>query len=1130
MARKRWLVVALCSALCALGGESLGVEVDLPRNPSISPDGSELCFSWRGDLWTGPAAGGRAVRLTAHPSSDLRSAWSPDGKTIAFNSRRDGALNVWLIGRDGSGLRQLTQGDQGVVLGQFSPGGLTLGVSGRIEGDVYKASRPYLVGLGGGPLRRVHDAFGHDAVVSPDGRWVAFVRGESSWSRRSYRGPDSRDLWLYDLRDASFRQLTTWSGNDGMPHWAGPRELLFVSDRLHDRANVFRLQLSEDGKSQQAPLALTSFKDRDVADLDVGGGRAVCVAWDALYTLDLSGAAGPRRVRFEASGDGLDPLRLQPVDREVSEAVLSPDGKTLAVIAYGEVFVRAVGKLEPTRRVTTTSAREQGLAWSPDGTRLYFASDLDGTSSIYAAEVILTGSEVEERYRASLAPVSSADTAPVGSSSQGAEAAAEEPAEEEPAEEPAPKTGKKKGKKTKKSKPEGPGPGERWADALRFSVAPLILGPSEDSQPSPSPDGRYLAFRRGVGELWLWDFEAGEARRFLKGWDASLHWQWSPDGRWLAYSQQNRNFNSEVWIAPLDGSREPVNVSMHPDDDYDPVWAADGKSLAFVSHREGSADIYLLYLERALEDMSSKDLREHYAAAGKVVKGRKPLAEGARAELPALELDLERAYLRLRRVTDWPGDEQGLVIAPDGEYLAFSGSQGGEPGLFRVRYDGKKVKQLSGPGRLVGSDLSGSNLVAIAAQRAVLIPSGGGKVEAQAVSATLEIEEGALASQKFREAARILGARFYHPTMKGLNWRALSERYHSLAVRTRTPDEFYEVASRFVGELNASHLGIYPPWERPARREASGYLGIDVLPQPGGFRVEAVLAGGPADQDGMRLEPGDVISEVERRGIEPSDTLPGLLRGRVGEDTLLTVRRQLPGRAQPTELLVRLRPTTFRTVRTLRYRAWTEERRELVERWSKGRIGYLHIRGMNQPSLVEFERDLYAAGYGKEGLLIDVRNNGGGWTADRVLASLTTRPHAYTVPRGATPSDVSGYPQGRLFIQRFTGPSNLLCNEKSFSNAEILSHAFKTLGRGTLVGEQTYGGVISTGATTLVDGTRVRLPFRGWYLPDGTDMENNGAIPDLRVPQTPLDEAAGFDRQLQTATQDLLERLPPADR
>ena len=194
--------------------------------------------------------------------------------------------------------------------------------------------------------------------------------------------------------------------------------------------------------------------------------------------------------------------------------------------------------------------------------------------------------------------------------------------------------------------------------------------------------------------------------------------------------------------------------------------------------------------------------------------------------------------------------------------------------------------------------------------------------------------------------------------------------------------------------------------------------------------------------------------------------------------------------------------------------------------WSGGRLGYIHIQAMSQQSLDDFERDLCAAASGRDGLLVDVRNNGGGSTADRVLASLMAQPHAYTVPRGADAGYTRGYPQDRLFIQRWTLPTNMLCNEKSFSNAEIVSHAFKNLKRGTLVGEQTYGGVISTGGTSLVDGTTVRLPFRGWYTPEGRDMENNGALPDIRVPPSPVDEANDHDAQLKAAVDDLLGRLP----
>jgi tricorn protease len=181
---------------------------------------------------------------------------------------------------------------------------------------------------------------------------------------------------------------------------------------------------------------------------------------------------------------------------------------------------------------------------------------------------------------------------------------------------------------------------------------------------------------------------------------------------------------------------------------------------------------------------------------------------------------------------------------------------------------------------------------------------------------------------------------------------------------------------------------------------------------------------------------------------------------------------------------------------------------------------------MDQASLDRFERDLYAAANGRDGLLVDVRNNGGGSTADRLLSSIDVRPHAYVVPREGDSARTRSYPQDRLFIQRYTMPMAMLCNEKSFSNAEIISHAFKTLGRGPLIGQQTAGGVISTGAESLVDGTTVRLPFRGWFLFDGTDMEENGAMPDFVVPQTPEDETKGADAQLVKAVEELLRKLP----
>jgi len=267
--------------------------------------------------------------------------------------------------------------------------------------------------------------------------------------------------------------------------------------------------------------------------------------------------------------------------------------------------------------------------------------------------------------------------------------------------------------------------------------------------------------------------------------------------------------------------------------------------------------------------------------------------------------------------------------------------------------------------------------------------------------------------------------------------------------------------------------------------------------------------------------------------VETDRPLEVQLADRVGREIVVGIERD------GVQLDLLITPVSYGQISGLTYDHWRNENNRKVEEMSNGRLGYIHIRGMDEGLLDTVVRDLYAAAHGKDGLIVDVRNNGGGWTADRLLASIMYPRHAYTIPRGMQDSadadranpESGGYPNDRLFIPRYDLPMNMLCNEKSFSNAEIISHAFKTLGRGTLVGEETAGGVISTGAFTLVDGTRVRLPFRGWYLPDGTDMENNGAMPDIRIEQTPEAEADNEDEQLEAAVRDLLERLPePAEQ
>ncbi len=1123
--------------------------VKLPRYPSINPQGTEIVFSWRGDLWKIPSSGGTAVRLTTHPGNELASAWSDDGEKIAFESDRSGFMNIYLMNADGTGIKQITDIDRGCSLTGFGVDGKSNEVilfSAVLEGDLYRSPRPYMISINGGDILRVHDAFGSHPVVSPNGNEVAFTRGGSSWSRRHYRGSDDRDIWLFGQSENTFTQLTQWTGNDGKAKWGSDDSLYFLSDREFKCVNLYRMKV---GDSDENPERLTSFKENDIQDFDIAadGHKAVFLVWDTLYTLQLDTPGGkPVDLSIHASEDESFNYELKTINREISEAALSPDGKVMAFITYGEVYVRNIEEKSPTLRVTHSHAREKEISWSPDGLKLYFVSDEAGTDSIYSATVALTRNEVKDEYEAIVHP----DKREKEESEEKTEddTEDEEIEEEKDNNDDEEEDKEEEGDKDEEKEEEEELPKEldpkRWHDAVQFVITPVVVTEHNDRMPQPSPDGKYLSFRRGRGDLMLLNLETGDIQNLFSGWDFSIQWRWSPDSQYIAYHQNDRNFNSDIWIVPIDQSEAPVNISQHPDNDTTPRWSADGKILSFISERVNEEfDVWMVYLDKKLEGLTPKELADYYEDAAKAAKKRKPLKTSETQDEDddsgdeekkdeeteslldqELELELDDAYLRLQRVTTLNGNEYNNEITPAGDRLIFTGKSG-KSGLFSIKWDGSDLKRLTDSVDVQHVDLKGEKVVFVTKGRAGSVNPDGGDAEYVDIEDKIQIDLQKQASQKFFEAARILGEIFYHPTMKGLDWDGLTEKYHSLVLNTRTADEFNYVAMRLMGELNGSHLGIYASDDLPSIAESQGRLGTIHERVTEGFKVIDIVPESPADKEPMSLQAGDIITAIENKSFAPADTVESFLEGRIGKETLITIQRELDN-DEKKELNVLVTPISWGAERQLKYKDWRLTKVRLVEEWSGGRVGYIHIQAMNQSSLDVFERDLYAAAGDKDGLIIDVRNNGGGWTTDRVLASIMVQPHAYTVPRGADPNMKTGYPQDRLFIQRYSLPINMLCNEKSFSNAEIISHAFKTLERGTLVGQETHGAVISTGGTQLIDGTYVRLPFRGWYVLDGTDMENHGAVPDIIIPQTPEAESENKDEQLKAAVVDLMERLP----
>ncbi|MCC5882138.1 MAG: PD40 domain-containing protein [Halomonas sp.] len=1167
-------------------------QVGLPRFPSVSPDGSELIFSWRGDLWRSSIEGGEAVRLTRHNLDDLHSSWSPDGEWIVFASMRDGYLNLWRMRRDGSQLSQLTHGDQHLrnpSYGLDEDGEPVITFSGMLEADVYRDQRPYLLPPNGGEYSRLHDAFGSEPQLSPDGRHVVFTRGGAyhDWNRRHYRGPDAMNIWLHELGSDEFEPLTERDGDDGMARWIDENTLLFMSDREDQTVNLYRLELDAERTIER----LTDFTDRDLQHYDVShdGSTAVLQIWDTLMALDLEQPnAEPVPIVLRAPDDGRDVNSLRRVDRDVSEAALSPDGQTMAYIAYGRIYVRHVDEQSPTLLVTPGShARHHSLAWSPDGMSLYFVNDADGTESIYQANVTLTRDEVRrshERQRARERPSARYwDGDPTVSL-----AAADEdtglPEEREQEYDVNPDLAVRGEEPEDPFAPQDPGfildpvlippPGSptdvpsvqeptvevesipeeeledelpddlpaerdptRWHDAIQFEVSPVVAHETHDRDVSPSPDGRSLAFRRGRGDLVIFDIESGEERTLVEGWDSFMQWRWSPDSRYIAYSQNDLDFSANIFVVPADGAAEPVNITRHPRNDLNPRWSADSRKLTFISNRSGeNYDLYRVYLDREIGTYTPREISHYYRSAREEAQSRSPLPvtndrDDEETTQDAPELELEDAWRRIERVTASPAHHTANEMTPGGDRYVFNA---GSEGLIAMNWDGSQRTRIGPQANVQQLNITGEQVVYITNGRVgVANLSGNGSPRYLDISDRLRIDLRRQSLQKFHEAARMIGESFYRTDLKGLDWSEVVSDYATLVQRARTSSEFSDIANRLMGELAASHMGVSNPGPVSSLREPSGRLGIEtrrlISQQTGriGYRITNVLAEGPASRGPMPLAPGDIITEIGLMPFEEGDTLLQRLRGLVDEEVIITFDR--PGEEGYTEYRTMLQTVGLTELARLKYDAFREESRSRVEELSDGRLGYLHIQAMNQTSLEGFQGDLYAAAMGKDGLIIDVRNNGGGNTTDRILTSIMAGEHAYTIPAGADRDETGHYPQDRLDAPRYTLPINMLANEKSYSNAEILAHAFTTLGRGRLVGQQTYGGVISTNSHTLIDGATVRRPFRGWYLPDGTDMEHNGAMPDLLVEQTPEDEVAARDRQLEQAVADLLERIDAAE-
>ncbi len=1072
---RRFFLVALSIALLAWAVPGLAAEAHLPRDPAPSPDGTTLLFSWQGDLWSVPTSGGTARRLTANPALERHPVWSRDGSMMAFASDRHGGFDVFVMPVDGSRAPvRLTFASADDIPLDFTPDGSAVLFASRRDESIRRMPALYTVPVNGGTPALTQNALALSAAYAPTGAALAYARGGSPWTRRGYHGAANRDIWLR-TGDGEDVRLTDFDGDDDAPSWIDDHTLAILSARA-GRKNVFRFNLVT-----QETLALTTHDGSDVrAPRASADGSVIAYEFEDAVWIVSSRGGEPRRLAIDVPADTLDnQVEHVTKNRDGDELAISPDGTLAAVVVHGDVFVTAVRSKDdqeispaPTVRVTATPEREADVSWAPDGSALLYTSWRSGNADLYLSR---------------------------------------------------------------------PAHGGAWTDSFEFTAERLTDDPGDEHAAAFSPSGDRIAFVRGRGDLVTMARDGGDRRVLLQHW-SEPDFQWSPDGRWVAYSIPDMSFNSEVWIVPSAGG-EPYDVSRHPNDDVEPRWSPDGRRLIWSTKRHGgSLDVWGVWLTRADDERTPEQWlklwRAEPVAAPEVRAAvdakRKPgrsgdtdAAKKADTHAPVtVAIDFDRLWERSRPITELLGDEHRGLVSPDGKTVFFSAEPEGDRDLYSVRWDGKELKRLTTGGQeptAVQLDAKGKSLYYLDKKGTVKKVGLDGKAgDPVPFEARYDLDRPAEREAVFDEAWRALEVNFYDPEFNGVDWSAVRAVYRPWALESSTDADFADVMNLMLGELNASHMG-YRPHRDDDGGDRTGWIGALFDPAAGGpgLLVREVLPDSPAARVDVAIMPGERLAAVGGRRLEPNVNVNELLVDTVDRRTPVTILGK-----DGSERHAVVMPISGREGLQLRYEQWVRERRRIVEERSHGRLGYVHIQGMNIPSFETFERGLYSAAHGREGLIIDVRSNGGGWTTDYLMTVLEVRRHAFTLPRGGDP-DVRAYPQDRLPLAAWTRPALTVCNEESYSNAEIFSHAFKTLGRGLLVGTPTFGAVISTGAAQLLNGAIVRLPGRGWFIAgNGANMELHGAEPDVVVDQPPgEDTATDHDSQLERAVDVFLEGI-----
>ncbi len=1076
----------LLVCLVCLSFKTISVADDVPlwlRYPAISPDGKNIVFCYKGDIFKVETGGGTAQQLTSSEAHEVMPVWSPDGKWIAFASDRHGNFDVFVVPAEGGNSKRLTYYSTADVPNCFSPdnsevfySSTRIDIHTSLHSPASRLPELYKVSVKGGREKMVFSHPAEELKINASGDKYLFIdkKGNEDTWRKHHTSSVTRDIWIYDKKADTYKKISGFEGEDRNPNWNPSESSIYYLSEKSGSFNVWKMLIDDPSTAEQ----MTKFEKNPVRFLTVSADETMCFAYDGeLFTQKGKEKAVKVKINI-VTDERFTAEKNEVYTTGVSEMEVSPDGKEVVFTVRGEVYVSSVeGGM--TKRITDTPGMERSVSFSPDGRSVLYASERNKKWGIFQSTLV-RGDE------------------------------------------------------------------KHFFNSTILKEEAIVVNDKENFQPRYSPNGEEIAYLEDRTGVKICNLKTKQIREILpkeKSYsytDGDQWFDWSPDGKYLFvnYLEENQ-WLTEIGLCDASGKQPMVNISKSGYDSAVPKWMMDGKLVIYQTNRHGmknqashgwQSDVYGMFLSKEAYDKFKLNKAEYAELKDKESekekekeKNKKPETDKKKTEtekkLPEVKLELENLEDRRVRLTVHSSELGDAVVSKDGEQLFYLAKfeKGFDLWVHKFRDNETKMLVKLGAHSVsnIAMDKEGKNLYFVVDAGMVKINTENSERKDIQFKAEMNYRPWLEREEMFEHAWRQAREKFYVSDLQKTDWNYYKNVYAKFLPHINNNYDFAELLSEMLGELNASHTGgRYFPQHKGGDETAALGVFYDENYNGKGMKVAEVIDNGPFNNATSQVKSGSIIEKIDGVEIDENDNIYPLLNRKSGKNVLIALYD--PATKKRWEEVIK--PITLGEQNELLYKRWIKNLQKETDRLSNGKVGYVHVRAMNDEGFrAAYEQ---ALGYysNRKALIVDTRYNGGGWLHDDLVTFLSGKDYITFVPRERK----IGHDPGRKWV----GKSCVLMSEGNYSDAHMFPYAYKALNIGKLIGMPVPGTGTAVWWETLWNGTIIfGIPQVGVVGLDGKYLENQQLEPDIKVENGYKEINNKRDQQLERAVEEMLKEI-----